>query len=694
MIAGVIRERTRTGGARRAALLAALGVVFVLGAFGCRRIQTVPSRNLHDRPGPPVSGLQQAGELDRAPSPVDAAITDFSAELAGELAAQADFGSVACLPLVSLVERGEPRVTRLGEWLADEVAVRLAGAGYGGWIVDTSGMQALLADINLPRTSLHSIADVSRHGHRLGVDVVVFGTIRHYHSAGRDPTGLLEVDLVAHDLDGRRSIARRSIEIRAVRSNDRYWTYEDRPSAWQPGNEFNVRDVESTLDRELQVAARVLGRRVVSALAARPTDGVIYVAPVDTAGFVRSIARLRSAQSTFADEYARRAEIARGGGTPLDHDAPLILNGAEFPNLQTARAYLEELREGLQASDAMRLGMGVSSLIAEAMQRAGGDRQLRVNDIGFTRWSETQLVEGELATGGLARSMLARKMMVDEGIKVVVAPRLDSFASHIVLRVEAIDLARETVLLTTHFPIDGRFEDALGRQLGVSGYELEKIAVEDVPQQSARSWDVVYKKVASGVVKVMASDGRFGTGFVVSRDGHVMTNAHVVNSVASADPVVVLADGTRKPYRVVVADELLDIAVIKVDAVPAGTHVFQLADSSRARVGVEVAVLGNPKGTSGWVLTPGHLSSVDEIVPTPKGKRLSYMYTSPTRRGNSGSPVLLLDGSVIAVNSHSLVGETATGAPGAELTGFSFGAPSSAARRLAANYVGDHSIAR
>ena len=144
-----------------------------------------------------------------------------------------------------------------------------------------------------------------------------------------------------------------------------------------------------------------------------------------------------------------------------------------------------------------------------------------------------------------------------------------------------------------------------------------------------------------------------------------------------------------------------DLAVLRMADAPAGLHAFELARQEDARIGAEVAVIGHPKDaraggwtSNGWVMSPGHLSSTSELVTMPNGRqRLSYMYTCPTRKGNSGSPVLLRDGSVIAVNSHGTGGDVyaaageladaaADGAILTELPGFSKGAPAHEARRV------------
>jgi S1-C subfamily serine protease len=190
----------------------------------------------------------------------------------------------------------------------------------------------------------------------------------------------------------------------------------------------------------------------------------------------------------------------------------------------------------------------------------------------------------------------------------------------------------------------------------------------------------VYDTVKSGVVHVTGTEGR-GSGFVVDERGLVVTNEHVARGIGG-DLKVVCQDGTPLPARVVATDPHWDLALLAVDGLPRDAHVLQFA--ADVGVGVEVAVLGHPRDSSGWVLTRGYVSSTTERIEGADGRaRNALMYTSPTRQGSSGSPVLLADGRVAAVHSAGAVGQSLTDSgEKTELTGFALGVPAREAQRF------------
>jgi S1-C subfamily serine protease len=403
-------------------------------------------------------------------------------------------------------------------------------------------------------------------------------------------------------------------------------------------------------------------------------QGAVYVAPLDAAGFVRSVARLRAAQAAYAAEVARRA------ADPAAAAGKVVLNGTEFPDLQAAEAYLVTLGESLQVTDAARFGQTFAGMLAEEVRARFAPQGLRVLDLGFTLQSDRQLVEGTLAQGGLVRSLSAREALKASGVGLVVAPRLERVGDAFEVHVEAFDVAAGAVLASGDATIPPALVPELQRALG--GEQLQPVG--DV-QRTSGPWNALYERARGGVVQVAGPEGR-GTGFVVRKDGLVLTNDHVVRA-AGSPLTVTFEGGAPLPARVAAQDAAWDLAALQVEGMPAGAHVFEFADD--VRVGAEVAVLGHPRDSAGWVLTPGHVSSTSEEVPTEGGgSRRSIMYTCPTRQGSSGSPVLLADGRVVAVHAAGRVGQSLSGADAAtELTGFALGVPGAQAREFVARTV-------
>jgi len=134
-----------------------------------------------------------------------------------------------------------------------------------------------------------------------------------------------------------------------------------------------------------------------------------------------------------------------------------------------------------------------------------------------------------------------------------------------------------------------------------------------------------------------------GSGFILSADGFVMTNAHVVDG---ADEVLVtLTDKREFKARIVGADRRTDIAVVKLEA--AGLPFVKIGDSDRLKVGEWVVAIGSPFGLENTV-TAGIVSAKQRDT----GDYLPFIQTDVAiNPGNSGGPLLNLKGEVVGINS-------------------------------------------
>lgn len=146
--------------------------------------------------------------------------------------------------------------------------------------------------------------------------------------------------------------------------------------------------------------------------------------------------------------------------------------------------------------------------------------------------------------------------------------------------------------------------------------------------------------------------GSLGSGFIISADGYVVTNNHVV-APARADAVVeqitvTLSDRTEYEATVVGRDQASDIAVLKIN--PRGPLPFvRFGDSTRARVGDWVVAIGNPFGLGGTV-TAGIISAVHRNINSGLYDR--YIQTDASiNSGNSGGPMFDIQGNVIGINT-------------------------------------------
>lgn len=181
----------------------------------------------------------------------------------------------------------------------------------------------------------------------------------------------------------------------------------------------------------------------------------------------------------------------------------------------------------------------------------------------------------------------------------------------------------------------------------------------------------LYQTVSPGVVsiQVYAQNGSgLGSGFVIDKEGHVVTNYHVVQG---ATEVEVHFPSGLKVYGDVIGEDLdSDLAVIQVDVDPEKLSPLPLGDSSQLRVGQTVVAIGNPYGLSG-TMTLGIVSArgrtLESIRQTESGQFFSagdLIQTDATiNPGNSGGPLLNLNGEVIGVNRAIATGGQQIGAP-------------------------------
>jgi serine protease Do len=136
-----------------------------------------------------------------------------------------------------------------------------------------------------------------------------------------------------------------------------------------------------------------------------------------------------------------------------------------------------------------------------------------------------------------------------------------------------------------------------------------------------------------------------GTGFIVSQDGYVVTNNHVV--AAGGEIIVRLDRGTHHPAKVIGTDPATDVALLKIEAT--GLPVLPLGDSDRLQVGEPVMAIGNPFGLDQTVTT-GIVSAKERNIGA--GPYDDFIQTdTPINPGNSGGPLIDIRGAAIGINS-------------------------------------------
>jgi putative serine protease PepD len=188
----------------------------------------------------------------------------------------------------------------------------------------------------------------------------------------------------------------------------------------------------------------------------------------------------------------------------------------------------------------------------------------------------------------------------------------------------------------------------------------------------------IYAKASPAVVSVAVREGRgqsTGTGFLIDRNGTVVTNAHVVGSAGSAE--VRFGDqGRTLDAPILGRDASSDLAVLRVDPAAAGAlHPLSLADSSRVRIGDNVVAIGNPFGLD-RTATAGIVSGLGRHITSPNGFDIDEVIQTdaPINPGNSGGPLIDAGGRVIGVNS-----QIETGGGGGNV-GIGFAVPANTVR--------------
>jgi putative serine protease PepD len=186
-------------------------------------------------------------------------------------------------------------------------------------------------------------------------------------------------------------------------------------------------------------------------------------------------------------------------------------------------------------------------------------------------------------------------------------------------------------------------------------------SAEAAATEGALTVNEIYERTRQGVVDVTVTSsggsdvfGRSqragGSGFVYDKQGHVVTNQHVVDAGGSIQ--VTFSDGKTYDATLVSDDPSTDLAVIKVDAPASILHPLSLGDSDAVEIGDPVVAIGSPFGLAGTV-TSGIVSSLDRSMTAPNNFTIggAIQTDAPINHGNSGGPLIDVFGRVIGVNT-------------------------------------------
>ena len=191
---------------------------------------------------------------------------------------------------------------------------------------------------------------------------------------------------------------------------------------------------------------------------------------------------------------------------------------------------------------------------------------------------------------------------------------------------------------------------------------------------SALTLQSVYAKCLPSVVGIHADIRRgeysTGTGIVLTADGYIVTKTHVLDGAKAV--TVTTSDGTEYTGKLVGADAVSDIAVLKIEA--QGLTPAEFGDSSSLQVGDDVVSIGNPLGEQlRWTMTNGIISAINRDM-VYNGHSMTLLQTNAAiNEGNSGGPLINMYGQVIGITNMKAL------STGVEGIGITVGAVSSAA---------------
>lgn len=215
--------------------------------------------------------------------------------------------------------------------------------------------------------------------------------------------------------------------------------------------------------------------------------------------------------------------------------------------------------------------------------------------------------------------------------------------------------------------------------LGNSGSVSATNVTYAVSPEGAQTPRMVYENNAKSVVAVSSTvqtnyygqtrqGTSTGSGFIISDDGYVVTNHHVVEG--ATDVTVTLSTGDEYTAKVIGSDSLNDVALLKVEAT--GLPAVKLGSSDKLAIGDMVCAIGNPLGSLTATLTVGYVSGKDRQVTTDNSTINMIQTDAAINSGNSGGPLFNMYGEVVGITSAKYSGTTSSGA---SIEGISFAIP-------------------
>ncbi|MGN0968495.1 MAG: S1C family serine protease [Oscillospiraceae bacterium] len=212
-----------------------------------------------------------------------------------------------------------------------------------------------------------------------------------------------------------------------------------------------------------------------------------------------------------------------------------------------------------------------------------------------------------------------------------------------------------------------------------------QMVLRSQPEQSL-SFQEIYEKVIPSIVSIQSYSGSGayeGTGIIMTADGYIVTNHHIIAGCSSAE--VVLYDGKRYEAKLAGSDAESDLAVLKVDA--AGLTPAEFGNSDQLRVGDTALAIGNPLGSELFgTLTEGIISAINRDVNV-EGYDMSLIQTTAALNpGNSGGALLNSAGQVVGITNMKMMSDYET------IEGLGFAIPTAWAKEVVDTLLAEGAI--
>ena len=235
-------------------------------------------------------------------------------------------------------------------------------------------------------------------------------------------------------------------------------------------------------------------------------------------------------------------------------------------------------------------------------------------------------------------------------------------------RVEAVEASFAIELNALQKQVDALKPASTGISVSGSPVTGDGLTASQVYAQNVRSVVLIEATVTAEYFGQTSTGISSGSGFILTEDGYVVTNCHVVEGATSVN--VVLHDGTSYAASLVGQDSINDLAVLKVEAT--GLDAAELGSSDDLIVGDQVIAIGNPLGELTSTLTVGYVSAKERTVSTD-GIVINMIQTDAAiNSGNSGGPLFNMKGQVVGITTAKYSGSSSSGAT---IEGIGFAVP-------------------